>query len=123
MTYAEAWRITHADCRRRSRFLKMKLVIVRHADAGDSEEFAKSGQPDELRPLSEKGRRQMRAAAQGLRALVPKVDLIATSPYVRALETAEIVASAYDGMEPETTGSLESDTAPEEVLAWLRKNG
>lgn len=99
----------------------MKLVIVRHADAGDSEEFAKSGKPDELRPLSDKGRKQMRAAAEGLRALVPKVDLIVTSPYVRALETAEIVADEYKGMEPETTGTLEPETIPDEFVAWLRK--
>ena len=40
----------------------MKLVIVRHADAGDKEEFAKTGEPDELRPLSDKGRKQMTSA-------------------------------------------------------------
>ncbi|HEU4996624.1 MAG TPA: histidine phosphatase family protein [Gemmatimonadaceae bacterium] len=98
----------------------MKLVIVRHADAGDAEEFAKSGKPDELRPLSDKGRKQMRSAAEGLRALVPKVDLVATSPYVRALETADIVAGEYK-LEPETTGTLEPETAPEDLLTWLRK--
>lgn len=99
----------------------MKLVIVRHADAGDREEFAKSGKPDELRPLSDKGRKQMRSAAEGLRALVPNVDLIATSPYVRALETAEIVADVYKGVEPDTTGSLEPESAPEDLVEWLRK--
>ena len=98
----------------------MKLVIVRHADAGDAEEFAKSGKADSLRPLSDKGRKQMRDAAEGLRALVPKADLIATSPYTRAVQTAKIVADAYLGVEQETTATLEPDSDLDDFEAWIR---
>ena len=97
----------------------MKLLIVRHADAGDREEFAKTGKPDELRPLSDKGRKQMKGAAEGLRSLVPKVDLVATSPYTRAVQTAKIVADAYGEVEEETTATLEPESAPEDLEAWL----
>ena len=98
----------------------MKLVIVRHADAGDAQEFAKSGKPDNLRPLSDKGRKQMRGAAEGLRALVPKADLIATSPYTRAVQTAKIVADAYLAVEQETTATLEPDSDLDDFEAWIR---
>ena len=97
----------------------MKLVIVRHADAGDKEEFAKTGEPDELRPLSDKGRKQMTSAVEGLRTLVPKCDLIATSPYVRAVQTAEIVSDAY-GVGAEETATLEPGAAPDDFVHWLR---
>lgn len=97
----------------------MKLVIIRHADAGDRQEFAKTGKPDDLRPLSDKGRNQMKAAVAGLRTLVPKCDLIATSPLTRARQTAKIVAAEYEGAAQETTETLEPDTAPDDFLHWM----
>ena len=98
----------------------MKLVIVRHADAGDSEEFAKTGQPDALRPLSDKGRQQMKDGVPGLAKLVPKCDLIVTSPYTRAVQTANYVATAYEAPVLETS-TLEPETAPDDFVHWLRE--
>jgi phosphohistidine phosphatase len=101
----------------------MLLLIVRHADAGDSEEWAKTGRPDGLRPLSTKGVEQMRAAAKGLVALLPEVDLIVTSPYTRAAQTAEIILAAYGGkVAEETTRTLEPEEDPEKFEAWLREH-
>lgn len=101
----------------------MKLLIVRHADAGDAAEFAKTGQSDDRRPLSEKGRKQMTDAAEGLKELVPSADLLVTSPYVRAVQTAEIVSAAYGTLVQETTRTLEPEVAPGEFEAWLRERG
>jgi len=94
---------------------------VRHADAGDQEAFAKTGQPDHLRPLSSKGREQMRAAVSALTELVPSANLIVTSPYTRAVQTAEIVRKAYgDKIRAETTDTLEPERGPGEFESWLR---
>src|SRR5437867_6428791 len=100
----------------------MKLVIVRHADAGDAEEFAKTGQPDAFRPLTDKGLEQTRSIADGLRKLVPSCDLIATSPYTRAMQTAEIIIAAYGdrGALPEATSALEPAAAPADFEEWIR---
>src|SRR5215216_4822108 len=98
----------------------MKLVIVRHADAGDREEFAQTGKPDALRPLSEKGRQQMKEGAGGLLMLVPKVDLIVTSPYTRAVQTANLAAASYEAPVLETS-TLEPETAPDAFADWLRQ--
>ena len=98
----------------------MKLVIVRHADAGDAEEFAKTGQPDAFRPLTDKGREQTQSIAEGLRKLVPSCDLIATSPYTRAMQTAEIIIAAYGHRGAETTSALEPAAAPADFEEWLR---
>ena len=100
----------------------MKLLIVRHADAGDREDWEKSGRPDEERPLSKKGIEQIRAGAKGLVALVPKVDVIVTSPYTRAAQTAERVRAEYgDKVKLETSGSLEPEEHPEKFLEWMRE--
>ena len=100
----------------------MKLVLIRHADAGDKDEWAKTGKPDELRPLSDKGRKQMKSAADGLRTLVPKCDVIVTSPYTRAMQTAEIVNDVYK-VPIEETATLEPETAPDDFVHWLRERG
>jgi len=98
----------------------MKLLIVRHADAGDREEFAKTGEPDHLRPLSQKGREQIRSAVMGLQKLVPSADLIVTSPYTRAAQTSEIVRAAYGKIAQEESSTLEPEVAPADFEAWLK---
>lgn len=100
----------------------MKLLIVRHADAGDAVEFARTGKPDDQRPLSGKGREQMTEAAAGLKELVPSADLVVTSPYVRAVQTAEIVKAAYGKVAEETTRTLEPEVPPGEFEEWLREH-
>lgn len=99
----------------------MKLLIVRHADAGDKEEFAKSGKPDSLRPLSDKGRRQMRAAARDMQKLVPECGLILTSPYARAQQTAEILEELW-GTPTEETASLTPGQPPSAFMECLARH-
>ncbi|HET7568739.1 MAG TPA: histidine phosphatase family protein [Gaiellaceae bacterium] len=59
----------------------MRLLVVRHAEAAP-------GDPDELRPLTPRGREQARELGARLRGegLVP--DAVLTSPLLRARETA-----------------------------------
>ena len=97
----------------------MRILLVRHADAGDAEVFAKEGMPDEFRPLSPKGRRQMKKVARALKALVPRVEQTATSPYERALETAAFLRNVYSSSAYEETAALEPERAPEQIAGWL----
>jgi phosphohistidine phosphatase len=71
----------------------MDLYLLRHAIALDREEF--QGSDDSQRPLTDDGRKKMRRAAKGMRKLGLSFDLILTSPYVRARDTADIVAEIY----------------------------
>jgi phosphohistidine phosphatase len=100
----------------------MKLALVRHADAGDADEWAQTGQPDALRPLSEKGREQMRAVVDGLLKLVPKCRLIVSSPYTRAVQTAEFLRDAYE-CELQTASALEPAAVPPDFETWLHESG
>jgi phosphohistidine phosphatase len=67
------------------------LFLLRHAHAGDPERW--SGD-DDVRPLSDKGRRQSERVARLLVAADEAPDLLVTSPRVRAAETAQIVGAA-----------------------------
>lgn len=68
----------------------MKLYLVRHAIAEDSASY----EDDSLRPLTEKGRERMKKIAASLREIGVQPDLIVSSPYVRASQTACILAKA-----------------------------
>jgi phosphohistidine phosphatase len=72
----------------------MLLYLMRHGLAINREDPACP--PDPKRFLTRKGVEKTRGAAMGLRALGLKPDVIVSSPYVRALQTAEIAADALE---------------------------
>jgi phosphohistidine phosphatase len=71
----------------------MNLYLIRHAIAVEAD--APEYEDDSQRPLTDKGKKKMRQIAKGLRALGVEFDLILSSPYVRASETAEILADVF----------------------------
>ena len=92
------------------------LTLIRHAHA----EAERAGIKDFDRSLSETGVREARAAALKLAAENPQVDLILSSPAVRALQTAQIFARALAYPEPRigTDASLYL-ASPDAILAAL----
>lgn len=70
----------------------MNLYLLRHGIAGARGDSRYSD--DSQRPLTPEGRRKMRRIAAGLRALDLECDVLLSSPYVRARQTAEIAAAA-----------------------------
>jgi phosphohistidine phosphatase len=80
----------------------VRLLIVRHAIAADPE----PGMADEDRPLTPEGVRKWKEAAAGLATILDPPDVLLTSPWRRALHTAEILGEAWGGREPEPTAAL-----------------
>ena len=70
----------------------MELYLLRHAIALDANEFAGE---DSERLLTPDGESKMRRIAKGIEAMGLSFDAILTSPYVRARDTAGIVASRF----------------------------
>jgi phosphohistidine phosphatase len=68
----------------------MLLLLVRHAQAGERD--PERWPDDSLRPLTNPGRAAHARVSRALRRLDAAPDLIVTSPWVRALQTAEIMA-------------------------------
>ncbi len=91
------------------------LLVIRHAIAEDR--LGPGG--DEERPLSTEGRRKMRQVAASLSELVPQLGLIATSPLLRARQTAEIVAAAYGGARSRVTDALRPGSDGPALVAFL----
>ena len=98
----------------------MDLLLIRHGSAEERDRFAREGRPDEERPLSVEGSKKMIRNARGLVAAAPRIDLLATSPLVRARQTAEILAEVYQIERVEVTDRLSPDGAPVPLLTWLR---
>jgi phosphohistidine phosphatase len=68
----------------------MELYVVRHAPAfqKDPDRWPK----DSERPLTPEGEKEFRLAARGLARMVPRADVILSSPARRAWHTAEILS-------------------------------
>jgi phosphohistidine phosphatase len=72
----------------------MNLYILRHAIAEDRDENAFPD--DSLRPLTTKGKKKMVKIAEKLKDMGAQIDLILSSPYVRAHDTAKVVVKAFE---------------------------
>jgi phosphohistidine phosphatase len=69
--------------------VSVELGLLRHAHAGDPGAWER---PDDLRPLTSKGRQQAERLGRLLAAAGFVPDAVITSPRLRASETAEVVA-------------------------------
>lgn len=67
----------------------MRILLVRHAEAVDAEQASS----DELRWLTSEGREAMRGVAGTLGELGLRFTHVFTSPLVRSVQTAEILAA------------------------------
>lgn len=72
----------------------MQLYVVRHGIAVDRED--PKCPPDPERYLTEEGVAKTREVARGVAALGATADLFLSSPYVRAIQTAEIFAAVFE---------------------------
>ena len=97
----------------------MRLLLVRHAIAEDRIAFARSHKDDSARPLTEEGRAKMARGAEGLRELVPDIDVLASSPFRRAVDTAEIIAKAYGDLKIERVPELAPGGGVDRFIGWL----
>jgi len=96
----------------------MEIVLLRHAPAAEKEDWALTGRPDSERPLTMDGRKRAREAAKGLAAFLATADLVATSPWTRAKETAEFAAKALGAPLVESNFLL-PHRSPGSLAHWL----
>lgn len=95
----------------------MELYLIRHAIAYDRD--AERWPDDAERPLTERGERRFRRAARGLRRAAPTVDIVLSSPFTRAWQTAQILEREADWPAPRPCQGLMPGHAPAEVIAAL----
>ena len=75
---------------------RVKIYLIRHGHAVDADHTLSDGE----RYLSKKGRRTVREVGKALRKAGVSIDAVLTSPLVRAVQTAELVAEqlGFDGI-------------------------
>jgi phosphohistidine phosphatase len=94
----------------------VRVTLIRHAEAGDD------APRDESRSLTARGRADARRLGRVLARRGVRFSLIVTSPLVRAVQTAEIVAAAvrYRGHMP-ALDLLAPEAPAREAAAFLRR--
>lgn len=97
----------------------MDVLVIRHAAALERDEAKTRGMLDRDRPLTKQGRSRMRRAARGLRVCSPDVWALFTSPFCRAVETAEVLLEQYKAIRLTQTPALLPDAEPEELAQLL----
>jgi phosphohistidine phosphatase len=97
-----------------------ELYFVRH---GLAEERGDAWPDDSKRPLTDEGMSRMRKAARGLARLGVSVDIVLSSPLVRARQTAELLAAGLQSR-PSLVNidSLAPDGSYPAVIADLEKH-
>jgi len=96
------------------------LYIMRHglAVARGSVRFSDDAQ----RPLVPEGKEKMREIGEGLKRMGCEVDWIVTSPLVRAVETAEIIAESLASRPPvDVSEAMRPGGSAEALVTFLAK--
>ena len=99
----------------------MNLYLLRHAIA------VEPGTPgytdDASRPLTQKGSAKMHSIARGMKKIDLEFDLVISSPYLRARQTAEIVMDVF-GIKgkPHISETLVPDTNGAPIVTEIREN-
>ena len=99
----------------------MRLYLARHGVAVDRDDPNCPSDPE--RPLTPKGMKKTHAAALGLFALGVKPDVMLTSPWLRAVQTAEIFSEVigFSSNKIVRTDTLKGTSTPAELLRELAK--
>jgi phosphohistidine phosphatase len=96
----------------------MNIYLLRHGPA--VERGSAKYRNDSDRPLTAEGRAKVKRIALAMGAMKLRFDAILSSPFVRARETAELVAA---GLKPQRKvtlcAALAADAEPAEILSYL----
>jgi phosphohistidine phosphatase len=95
----------------------IQLCFFRHGIAIERDDPSVTS--DAERPLTDDGERKTRTAAEGLARLGAGYDKILTSPWLRARQTAAILAEVLGLPAPQVLPQLAGDRAPTELVEAL----
>ena len=97
----------------------MNLYFLRHAKALPR---GAKWRPDSKRPLARDGEERMFDVARGMKKLDISFDLILSSPFARALRTAQVVVEVYKVRKLFQTNNLSSEADPHALIEEISDN-
>jgi len=99
----------------------MDIFLIRHALAEERSLFQLKKLSDSMRPLTKKGRDKFKNKAEKLKTIIGDVDLIISSSYLRARQTAEIISDLYPNIKIMTSPDLVPSSNPQDFANWSAK--
>ena len=99
---------------------RIEICFFRHGIALDREDPGVTS--DSQRPLTEEGIRKTRSAAEGLKRMDMRFDRILTSPWLRATQTAEVLAEVLLLPPAQELPELAGDRTPSDLLDALARD-
>lgn len=96
----------------------MKLIFFRHGVAVDKKN-SQSDLDDARRELTREGVKETKTVVKTLKPLFKDIDVIFSSPMVRAVETAQIISKYFPRKKFELMPSLDSSIASEAFISDL----
>src|SRR5215469_1727124 len=98
----------------------MNIFTLRHGIAVDR--GTRGFENDSERPLTSKGKRQLRKSAAAMKRMKLRFDLILSSPYERARRTAEIIADELKlKKRVKFTDTLKYENDPEKLISEIAR--
>ncbi len=97
----------------------MEIYFVRHGEAQDKV----GGMKDEDRPLTSFGAATIAHLGRSLKGIIKRFDLILTSPFLRARQSADILGNIFGNKgEISVSNSLIAGSPPNELLNEIKKS-
>ncbi len=96
--------------------MSLQVLLIRHATAETL-----PSQPDKSRALTETGKADMQQYVGTVKNFVDKIDCLASSPLLRAVQTADIVHQTYSMATRNILPSL-ADGQLATILTYLQEN-
>jgi phosphohistidine phosphatase len=97
----------------------MHFYLVRHGMAEDRLKTVLKYADDSQRSLTVKGKKKFKKLAPRLKELIGSLDLIVSSPLLRAQQTAKIMSEFYPQVKVKTSKALVPTAQPDDWLKWL----
>lgn len=104
----------------------LNVILIRHSDAVSGKEggaWDESGQPDHLRPLSEKGLNHLIEAMPAMMEFVPEIDHLYVGRYTRSVQTAEAIRDHYSLDSYQEVVDLNPGATLEQLLGVIEAHG
>lgn len=98
------------------------VLVIRHAEAEEPAHALIEGRSDAHRELTKDGRRKMRAGARGLAQVVEHLDHLISSPLVRAVQTADLLAETFPAAKRQQHTGLSPGFSQPALMGWIARH-
>jgi phosphohistidine phosphatase len=98
------------------------VLVIRHGEAEEPAHALIAGRSDAQRELTKDGRRKMRTGARGLATVIEHIDHLISSPLVRAVQTADLLAEAFPDARRQQHAGLSPGFQPAALMGWIARH-